>query len=182
MSRLGKIPILVPAGIKIELVGNILHVKGPKGDLSQEVKDGVFVKIENDKATVEVDESKDIPGAFHGLYRSLLNNMIIGVSKGFVKKLLLIGVGYRATVQGQKLDLQLGFSHPVQLDIPQTVQIAIEKSTAITITGSNKHTVGQFAAAIRAKRAPEPYKGKGIRYENEHVRKKAGKAAKGKTG
>jgi len=182
MSRLGKIPIPVPKGIEIKIVANVLHVKGPKGDLSQEVKDGVFVKIDNDMATVEVDPSKEIPGAFHGLYRSLLNNMITGVSKGFVKKLLLIGVGYRASIQGQKLDLQLGFSHPVQLDIPKTLQIAIDKSTTITITGSDKHTVGQFAAAIRAKKAPEPYKGKGMRYENEYVRKKAGKAAKGKTG
>ena len=108
--------------------------------------------------------------------------MITGTSKGFEKKLVLIGVGYRAALQGQKLDLQIGLSHPTQLDIPQTVQVAVEKSTAIIITGADKHAVGQFAAAIRAKKPPEPYKGKGIRYENEFVRKKAGKAAKGKTG
>ena len=182
MSRLGKTPIDLPKGIEIKVINNLLQVKGPKGDLSLELKDGVSVKVEDGKATVEIDPSKDIAGKFHGLYRSLLNNMIIGTSKGFEKKLTLIGVGYRAAVQGTKLDLQLGFSHPVQLDIPKSIQVAIEKSTAITITGADKHAVGQFAAAIRAKKAPEPYKGKGIRYENEYVRKKAGKAAKGKTG
>ena len=182
MSRLGKSPIAVPKGIEIKVVDKVLHVKGPKGNLSQELRDGVSIKIEEDVATVEVDETKDISSAFHGLYWSLLNNMIIGTSKGFEKKLILIGVGYRATLQGQKLDLQIGLSHPTQLDIPKTVQVAVEKSTAIIITGADKHAVGQFAAAVRAKKPPEPYKGKGIRYENEFVRKKAGKAAKGKTG
>jgi len=182
MSRLGKIPVPVPKGIEITVVGKVLQVKGPKGTLSQELKDGFTIKVENDVAVVEVDESKDIPGAFHGLYRSLLNNMIIGTSKGFEKKLTLIGVGYRAALQGQKLDLQLGFSHPTQLDIPKSVQVAVDKSTTIIITGADKHAVGQFAAAVRAMKAPEPYKGKGIRYEKEFVRKKAGKAAKGKTG
>ncbi len=182
MSRLGKTPVSVPQGIEIKVVDNMLHVKGPKGNLSQALMDGISITVEAEKATVEVDESKKIHGSFHGLYRSLLNNMVIGASKGFQKKLVLIGVGYRAAVQGQKLDLQLGFSHPVQLEIPKTIQVAVEKNTTITITGADKHTVGQFAAAVRAKKSPEPYKGKGIRYENEHVRKKAGKAAKGKTG
>lgn len=182
MSRLGKTPIVVPKGIEIKVADKVLQVKGPKGTLSQELKDGVSVVVEDGKATVVVDESKEIPGAFHGLYRSLLNNMIVGTSKGFEKKLVLIGVGYRAAVQGHKLDLQLGFSHPTQLEIPKTVQVAVDKSTTIIITGADKHAVGQFAAAVRAKKAPEPYKGKGIRYENEYVRKKAGKAAKGKTG
>ncbi|MBM3207140.1 MAG: 50S ribosomal protein L6 [Chlamydiae bacterium] len=182
MSRLGKTPIDVPNGIEIKVVGRKLNVKGPKGDLSLELIDGLSVNVENGKALVEIDEAKEVSGSFHGLYRSLLNNMIVGTSKGFEKKLVLIGVGYRASVQGSKLDLQLGFSHPVQLDIPKSIQVSVEKSTTITITGADKHTVGQFAAAIRAKKAPEPYKGKGIRYENEYVRKKAGKAAKGKTG
>ena len=182
MSRLGKTPIDVPNGIEIKVDGRKLNVKGPKGDLSLELKEGLSVNVENGKATVEIDDEKKVSGSFHGLYRSLLNNMIIGTSKGFEKKLTLIGVGYRAAVQGSKLDLQLGYSHPVQLDIPKTIQVSVEKSTSITITGADKHTVGQFAAAIRAKKAPEPYKGKGIRYENEYVRKKAGKAAKGKTG
>jgi large subunit ribosomal protein L6 len=182
MSRLGKTPISLPKGIEVKVADNLIHVKGPKGSLSQQLKDGVSVNVESDKVTVLVDEGKNIPSSFHGLYRSLISNMILGTSKGFEKKLILIGVGYRAAVQGQKLDLQLGFSHPVQLEIPKTVQVAVDKSTTITITGADKHTVGQFAAAIRAKKAPEPYKGKGIRYENEYVRKKAGKAAKGKTG
>lgn len=182
MSRLGKTPISLPKGVEVKIEGNVIHVKGPKGTLSQNLTDGINVDVQVDKLVVNIDESKKIESAFHGLYRSLISNMILGASKGFEKKLVLIGVGYRASVQGQKLDLQLGFSHPVQLEIPKTIQVAVEKSTTITITGADKHTVGQFAAAVRAKKAPEPYKGKGIRYENEYVRKKAGKAAKGKTG
>jgi large subunit ribosomal protein L6 len=182
MSRLGKTPISLPKGIEVKLVDNVIHVKGPKGSLSQKLENGVSVVVDSEKVLVTIDESKNISSAFHGLYRSLISNMIVGVSKGFERKLTLIGVGYRAAVQGQKLDLQLGFSHPVQLEIPKTIQVAVEKSTSITITGADKHAVGQFAAAVRAKKSPEPYKGKGIRYENEYVRKKAGKAAKGKTG
>jgi large subunit ribosomal protein L6 len=182
MSRLGKTPVAVPKGIEIKVLDKVLHVKGPKGSLTQELKEGISIKVENDKAFVEFDNVKDLPAAFHGLYRSLLNNMIIGANKGFEKKLVLIGVGYRASVQGHKLDLQLGFSHPVQLEIPKTIQVSVDKNTSILISGADKHAVGQFAAAVRAKKAPEPYKGKGIRYENEYVRKKAGKAAKGKTG
>jgi large subunit ribosomal protein L6 len=182
MSRLGKTPIALPKGIEVKLENDTLHVKGPKAQLSQEVKKGLGIKIEGDKVFLEIQEGSNLTGALHGLYRSLLNNMILGASKGFEKKLNLIGVGYRASVQGKKLDLQLGFSHPVQLDIPSTLSVVVDKSTTIVISGSDKHTVGQFAAAIRAKKSPEPYKGKGVRYENEYVRKKAGKAAKGKAG
>lgn len=182
MSRLGKTPISLPKGIELKVVDNAVHVKGPKGTLTQALKDGISCKVEADKVHVEVDEKKDIPSSFHGLYRSLIQNMIAGASKGYEIKLNLIGVGYRAAVQGHKLDLQLGFSHPTQIEIPKTVQVAVDKSVTIIITGADKHAVGQFAASVRAMKSPEPYKGKGIRYENEFVRKKAGKAAKGKTG
>jgi large subunit ribosomal protein L6 len=138
------------------------------------------VSIQDGKLLVECDEKLQPEKTTHGLYRATINNMIIGVSKGFEKKLTLIGVGYRAAIQGHKIDLQLGFSHPTQLQIPQGVQVEVEKSTAITVKGIDKQAVGQFAATIRAVRPPEPYKGKGIRYEEEFVRKKAGKAAKGK--
>ena len=119
--------------------------------------------------------------AMHGLYRSLINNMIVGVSVGFEKKLNLIGVGFRAAVAGKKIDLQLGYSHPTPLDIPEGLEVSVEKATTISIKGIDKQAVGQFAATVRSIRPPEPYKGKGVRYENEYVRKKAGKAAKGKT-
>lgn len=181
MSRLGKIPIPLPKGVEIKVVGRVVHVKGTKGTLTQDLPEGIIIKVEGDLVLIEKDDKVEMPKATHGLYRSLISNMIIGVSKGFEKKLSLVGVGYRATVQGQKLDLQLGFSHPTFVLIPKTVQVAIDKSVSISITGIDKHAVGQFAAAVRAMRPPEPYKGKGIRYENEFVRKKAGKAAKGKT-
>lgn len=182
MSRLGKSPITLPKGIEVKVVSGVVHVKGAKGSLSHPLENGIGVKVEADHLIVEKDEKVELPKPTHGLYRALINNMVVGVSKGFEKRLALIGVGYRAAVQGQLLDLQLGFSHPTKLSIPQGVHVAVDKSTTIIITGIDKHAVGQFAAAVRAKRPPEPYKGKGIRYEGEFVRKKAGKAAKGKTG
>ncbi len=182
MSRLGKTPILIPKGVEVKYANGVVDVKGPKGTLSRSLQDGISVRVEESMLYVDLDESKMLPRSMHGLYRSLVSGMILGVSKGFEKKLSLIGVGYRAAVQGQVLDLQLGFSHPTKMEIPKTVQVAVDKSTLIIITGADKHAVGQFAAAVRAKKPPEPYKGKGIRYENEYVRKKAGKAAKGKTG
>jgi large subunit ribosomal protein L6 len=127
------------------------------------------------------DENIKMPKTTHGLYRALINNMVIGVTKGFEMRLGLIGVGYRAAVQGQMLDLQLGFSHPTQIAIPKGISVTVDKSVTVIISGIDKHLVGQFAAAVRSMKPPEPYKGKGIRYENEFVRKKAGKAAKGKT-
>jgi large subunit ribosomal protein L6 len=181
MSRLGKSPIPLPKGAEIKVSDGQIHVKGPKGTLNMPLMDGISIKVEDQKAFIIKDESVEMPKPTHGLYRAMVNNMIIGVTKGFEKKLNLIGVGYRAAIQGQFLDLQLGFSHPTKLPIPKTLQVAVDKSTTIIITGIDKHTVGQFAAAVRAKKPPEPYKGKGIRYENEYVRKKAGKAAKGKT-
>jgi large subunit ribosomal protein L6 len=182
MSRLGRTPVLIPKGVEVKIVDGVIQVKGPKGTLSEALKKGFSIKIEEAQLFVEADEKIENPPAFHGLMRALVRNMIEGVSKGYEKKLTLIGVGYRAAIQGQMLDLELGFSHPTKLPIPKTLQVMVEKSTMIMITGTDKQSVGQFAASIRAIKPPEPYKGKGIRYENERVRKKAGKAAKGKTG
>lgn len=181
MSRLGKSPIPLPKGVEVKAAGDSLQVKGPKGTLNHPLPKGISFKVEGDRLLIIKDEKVSMPKTVHGLQRALINNLVVGVSKGFEKKLSLIGVGYRATATGNTLDLQLGFSHPTKIAIPSNVKIAIEKSVAITITGTEKDAVGQFAAAVRAMKPPEPYKGKGIRYENEYVRKKAGKAAKGKT-
>jgi large subunit ribosomal protein L6 len=182
VSRLGKSPIVLPKGAEVKQTNRIVTVKGPKGTLSLDLPEGIEVKIEEGLAYIVKDEAVDMAKPVHGLYRAMLNNLIIGVTTGFERKLNLIGVGYRATVQGNVLDLQLGYSHPTQVPIPQNIQVAVDKSVTISVTGVDKQAVGQFAAAVRAMRPPEPYKGKGIRYENEFVRKKAGKAAKGKAG
>lgn len=181
MSRLGKSPIPLPEKVEVKIAEGMVHAKGPKGNLSIPAHKGISVKVEGNRLLVEKDENVEMPKTTHGLFRALINNLIIGVSKGFEVRLGLVGVGYRAAVQGQMLDLQLGFSHPTQLKIPKGVNITVEKSVTIIISGIDKHLVGQFAAQVRGMKPPEPYKGKGIRYENEFVRKKAGKAAKGKT-
>ncbi len=181
MSRLGKTPIPLPKGVEIKTEGLKLSVKGPKGTVTYDLPKGISVKIEDGRIIVERDEKVEMPKTTFGLARATVNNLIIGVSKGFEKKLSMVGVGYRAAIQGQKLDLQVGLSHPTQIPIPKNLQVAIDKSVTITITGIDKHSVGQFAATVRAVKPPEPYKGKGIRYEDEYVRKKAGKAAKAKT-
>jgi len=181
MSRLGKTPIAIPKGVEIKAVKTgVVQIKGPKGSVELHLPVGVHLKVEGQTAVLERDEKICPEKALHGLYRSLLKNHVVGVTEGFEIKLALVGVGYRANVQGAKLDLQLGFSHPTSVDIPKTIQVAVDKGTAISIKGIDKREVGQFAAAVRAMKPPEPYKGKGIRYENEYVRKKEGKAAKGK--
>lgn len=181
MSRLAKKPLSVPKGVEIKTVeGGQVHVKGPKGTVSVKLAPGLKLQTEGDQVLVNREESVEVPKKQHGLIWALLRNAIQGVSEGFEKKLTLIGVGYKAAVAGSKLDLQLGYSHPTMVEIPKTLQVTVEKGTAISIKGSDRHEVGQFAAAVRAMKPPEPYKGKGIRYENEYVRKKEGKAAKGK--
>jgi large subunit ribosomal protein L6 len=182
MSRLAKSPISLPEKVEIKIVDGMVLAKGPKGNLSLPAHKGISVVVEGNRLIVKKDEAVDMPKATHGLFRALINNLVIGVSQGFEVRLGLVGVGYRAAVQGQMLDLQLGFSHPTQVRIPKDVNVTVEKSVTVIISGVDKHLVGQFAAQVRAMKPPEPYKGKGIRYENEFVRKKAGKAAKGKTG
>ncbi|MGC1878338.1 MAG: 50S ribosomal protein L6 [Rhabdochlamydiaceae bacterium] len=181
MSRLGKSPIAMPDKVEVKIADGEIHVKGPKGILTMPAHKGISVKVEEGRLFVVKDEGVEMPKTTHGLCRALINNMILGVTKGFEIRLGLIGVGYRAAVQGQMVDLQLGFSHPTKVSIPQGVNVTVDKSVTIIVSGIDKHLVGQFAATVRAMKPPEPYKGKGIRYENEFVRKKAGKAAKGKT-
>lgn len=182
MSRFGKMAVIVPSGVEIKHEGQKIHVKGAKGSLSIDFPVGLTVKAEAGTAVVTMDESSTLTTAFHGLYRSLLNNMVIGVSKGFEIKLVMIGVGYRVAMEGQRLKLQVGQSHPIEVEIPSGVTVTIDgKNAAMTLAGIDKRLVGQFAATVRSYKPPEPYKGKGIRYENEYVRKKAGKAAKAKT-
>ena len=178
MSRKGKYPIKLPKGVDVNVDGNIVRVKGPKGTLEQEIRSGINVTIDDGEVSVQIAENQSDLKAFQGLYWSLINNMVTGTSEGFEKKLELQGVGYRAVLQGQVVDLQLGFSHPTKLDIPEGLSVAVEKGTKVTISGTDRQMVGQFAAKIRALRPPEPYKGKGVRYVGEYVRRKAGKSGK----
>lgn len=180
MSRVGKKTIPLPKGIEVKKVGREVHVKGPKGQLKNALMDGIDIVIHPDHIEVTADESKADIGKFHGLYRSIINNMVEGASKGFEKRLEMIGVGYRASVQGKELDLQVGNSHPTKLPIPDGIVISVEANTKILVAGADKQQVGQVAATVRAIKPPEPYQGKGIRYKDEYVRKKAGKAAASK--
>lgn len=178
MSRYGNSPIALPKGVEVKKSGAKVSVKGPKGELNLDLKEGIELDVQDESLHVSLKENSKLEGKDHGLYRSLVNNMIVGVSSGFEKRLTLIGVGFRAAIKGTKLDLQLGFSHPTEVDIPKDLEVAVEKSTTIIVKGKDKQQVGQFAASVRALRPPEPYKGKGVRYEDEYVRKKAGKSAK----
>ena len=181
MSRLAKIPVSLPKGVEIKAAKDgAVHVKGPKGTLELKLPTGISLHIEGQMAVVNRDEVLAPSKALHGLYRSLFKNAVVGVSEGFEIKLTLIGVGYRANITGNKLDMQLGFSHPTFIEIPKSIQVVVDKGTSLIIKGIDKREVGQFAAAVRGMKPPEPYKGKGVRYENEYVRKKEGKAAKGK--
>lgn len=177
MSRKGKLPIAIPKGIEVKVDQKNIFVKGPKGTLQHELVAEVKVHIENDMIHVGLSDEYKNAGNFHGLYRSIIDNMVKGASEGFEKKLEMIGVGYRAAVQGNLLDLQIGLSHPTKLQIPEGIVVKVEKNTQIMVLGADKQKIGQFASSIRAIRPPEPYQGKGIRYANEYVRKKAGKAA-----
>lgn len=177
MSRKGKLPIPVPKGVEVQITSENVTVKGPKGTLHRNLVPAVVVTQEADHLIVSLHEKHADAGNFHGLYRTLIDNMITGVTQGFTKKLEMIGVGYRAVVQGQLLDLQIGVSHPTKLPIPQGIQVSVANNTIISVSGSDNQQVGQFCAIVRSKRPPEPYQGKGIRYVGEFVRKKAGKAA-----
>ncbi|HZZ65830.1 MAG TPA: 50S ribosomal protein L6 [Candidatus Baltobacteraceae bacterium] len=178
MSRIGKLPVAVPSGVTVNVDGNEVHVKGPKGELRQRVLDYVRVRLDDGRVLVErAGEAKEHRSA-HGLTRSLVSNMIEGVSKGFRKSLEIQGVGYRAAKSGEKVNLTLGFSHPVSYDPPKGITLSVEGTNKIHVEGIDKQQVGQVAAEIRELRAPEPYKGKGIRYSDEVVRKKLGKAGK----
>ena len=177
MSRIGKNPIPIPSGVTVKIDGNTSVVKGPKGEHTQHIPEGLSFDQKDGQLTVSrPDDTKPIR-AKHGLVRALIANQVHGVTEGFEKKLEIIGVGYRAAVKGKVLDLQLQFSHPVNYPIPADVSITCTDNTHITVAGIDKQRVGQVAAEIRAYRKPEPYKGKGIRYVGEYVVRKAGKAA-----
>lgn len=181
MSRIGKNPIALPQGVEIKVDGNVVTVKGKLGELTEELTSDVTVKVEDGIITVERPSESKEHRAKHGLYRALINNMIEGVSKGFTKELELVGVGYRASNQGQKLDLALGFSHNIILELAPEVKVETVsekgKNPIIKLTSHDKQLVGQVAAKIRSFRKPEPYKGKGIKFVGEVLRRKAGKSA-----
>ena len=177
MSRIGKMPVAIAKGVEVKVEGQRVSVKGPKGDLELDVVPDMDVKVDGDEIVVERPSDTARHKALHGLTRSLIANMVEGCSDGFRKTLEIQGVGYRADMKGSTLNLQLGFSHPIDYDPPEGVSIQTPDQTTIVVEGADKQAVGQAAAVIRGYRPPEPYKGKGIRYQGEHVRRKAGKTA-----
>lgn len=176
MSRIGRMPIDILAGVTVKLDGQVITVKGPKGELTRTLHPNIKVTVNDNVITVERPNDEKENRALHGLTRALIANMVTGVSVGFKKELEIVGVGYRAQMKGKKLALTLGFSHPLELDPPEGITIECPSATQIVVSGPNNEHVGEFAAKIRGYRLPEPYKGKGIRYVGEHVRRKAGKA------
>ena len=181
MSRIGNNPINIPEGVTIQFENNIINVKGKLGELSQEINPAITLNIDENTITLSRKNDQKENRSMHGLYRALIYNMVHGVSVGYTKKLELIGVGYRAATNGQKLDFSVGFSHNIVFDIPQEIKVTAEtekgKSPVITLTSHDKQLLGAVASKIRSFRKPEPYKGKGIRYVDEYVRRKAGKTA-----
>jgi large subunit ribosomal protein L6 len=176
MSRVGKKSISLPEKVSLKLADSTVQVEGPKGKLDWDLPEGITLNEDGDAFTVvRADDSRHLR-SMHGTARSLISNMIEGVSSGFVKKLEIHGVGFRAAVKGKALDLSLGFSHPVLHPIPDSLKVTVEENTKITVEGIDKHTVGQFASDVRSYYPPEPYKGKGVRYADEHVRRKQGKS------
>ncbi len=177
MSRIGKKPIPVPQGVKVAVDGNTVRAEGPKGKLAQAVPAPLWVKLEGSVLTVERASDNRNVRALHGLARSLLANMVHGVKEGFERKLEIIGIGYRAQLQGKNLQLALGYSHPVIFPLPDGIQAEVDKQVSITLRGADKALLGQTAAKLRELRKPDPYKGKGIKYADEHIRRKVGKKA-----
>ena len=179
MSRIGKQPITIPAGVTVEVsADNTVTVKGPKGTLNEKINKDIAVNIEGNVITVTRPSDNKEHRAMHGLYRTLINNMVVGVTEGYVKTLEMVGTGYRAQMKGKALDITIGFSHPVVVDAPENISFETPNQTTIVVKGINKQQVGNIAADIRAIRKPEPYHGKGIRYQNENVRRKEGKTGK----
>lgn len=178
MSRIGKLPIEIPQGVEVTVNGQTVTAKGPKGTEVVEVRPELSVKVEDNHVIVSTNNDERKTNALHGLTRTLIANAVKGVKDGFEKKLEINGVGYRAAMEGTKLNMALGYSHPVVIEPPEGIKIAVEANTKITVSGTNKQLVGDTAALIRSKREPEVYKGKGIKYEGEHIRRKAGKAGK----
>ena len=176
MSRVGRMPIQVPAGVKVSIADGMFTADGPKGKVSERLLDGIPVKIEDGVVTVDREGDSGELRSRHGLMRALLANAVNGVNEGFTKRLEIHGVGYRAEVKGREIHFALGFSHPVIYTIPEGIEVEIDKQNRMTVSGAHRQRVGQVAAEIRALRKPEPYKGKGIRYADEEIRRKVGKA------
>lgn len=178
MSRIGLKPIEIPAGVEIKFTDGLVEVKGPKGNLSQEVGSGFKVNIEEGQLSVERPSETKNDKSLHGLYRTLIQNMVVGVTEGYSKQLEIVGTGYRAQKQGNKLNLSLGFSHPLVLEDPEGITTEVPSERVIIVKGIDKQLVGDYTAKIRAYRKPEPYKGKGVKYSDEHIRRKVGKTGK----
>ncbi len=177
MSRIGKKPIEIKKGITVNATDGVIKVKGPKGELSETIDPSIKIKIENEQVVLERSSDDKQHRALHGLYRALIQNMVIGVTQGFAKKLEIQGVGYRAESKGRGIHFALGYSHPIFFVPPKEVKVEVPTPTSLVVSGISKQLVGQIAAKIRSFRKPEPYKGKGIRYEGEHIVRKAGKTA-----
>jgi large subunit ribosomal protein L6 len=177
MSRVGKKPIPIPAGVKAVLAGGVITIEGPKGKMTQEVKNDISVEMADNQIVLKRPSDSNSHKASHGLYRALIANMIIGVTKGYTKELEIEGVGYKAEPTGKGVTFALGYSHPICVIPPAGVKIDVQAPTKFSVSGINKHIVGQLAAKIRSLRPPEPYQGKGIRYAGEQIRRKAGKQA-----
>ncbi len=179
MSRVGRAVIKVPSGVEVRVADGAMTVKGPRGTLSRPLPSGVEVEIQDSEVRVQRGSDSKPMRARHGLVRALLANMVVGVSQGFTRVLEIQGVGYRAEAKGKTLNLMLGFSHPVEMSVPEGLKVSVEGTTLVTIEGNDPEIVGQFAADVRALRPPEPYKGKGVRYRDEEIRRKVGKAGTG---
>lgn len=177
MSRIGKAPITIPQGVTVNLNNNQVSVKGPKGELSTKIRPEIIVEKADDKIMLKRANEERLAKNLHGLSRTLVANMILGVTEGFERNLEVIGIGYRAQMEGKKLVMQLGYSHPVEIDPPKGTEISVGKGNLITVRGIDKQAVGDLAAFIREKRLPEVYKGKGVKYSGEVIRRKVGKAA-----
>ena len=179
MSRIGRAPITIPSTVKVTAETNRVQVEGPKGKLSISFPEAISVRVEGQQVNVKRTGEEPSMKALHGLYRALIANMVHGVVTGFSKELEIVGVGYRAQLEGKQLSLQVGFSHPVRVPLPDGITVEVPKPTLVIVKGADKHLVGQFSANLRRIAPPEPYKGKGIKYAGEIVRRKAGKAATG---
>lgn len=182
MSRIGKMPIIIPSGVKVDIKDNVVHIEGPLGKLTQEINKEIKIELSDGKISLKRKTDASYEKSLHGLSQRLISNMVIGVTKGFEKNLEIQGVGFRGKVEGKSLVLQIGFSHPIKYAIPETIKVAVADNTKINIKGADKQLVGEVAAEVRRFYPPEPYKGKGIRYVGEYVRRKAGKAVAGKGG
>ena len=178
MSRIGKLPIAIPDGVDVKIDGNTIIAKGPKGEEKVEFPAEISVEIQDKEVIVARKDDDRKSRSLHGLFRTLISNAIVGVKTPFEKKLEIVGVGYRAAMQGSAINLSLGYSHPVIIEPPKGITISVEANTKVTVSGTNKQMVGDVAALIRSKRPPEVYKGKGVKYEGEYIARKAGKAGK----